>query len=143
MVSHDRYFMDRLTDHLLVFEGKGYIRDFPGNYTQYREARELELAAAKEQEKAQAAKQASTVTPVEVAPKAASKKLSFNEKRELDQLDKELPELQAEKAKLEAELAAGNMEYAALQAAAARIGTLIEEIETKEWRWLELSERAG
>lgn len=143
MVSHDRYFMDRLTDHLLVFEGKGYIRDFPGNYTQYREARELELAAAKEQEKAQAAKQASSATPVEVAPKAASKKLSFNEKRELDQLDKELPELQAEKAKLEAELAAGQLEYAALQAAAARIGTLIEEIETKEWRWLELSERAG
>lgn len=140
VVSHDRYFMDKVADHLLVFNGQGNIRDFPGSYTDYRTWR-------KEQEAAAAQGAAKTVKPAAVAPTTASKpkervkgKLSFNEKREFEQLGEEIPELEAEKAALETEMSSGTLSTEELIAKSERIAALIEEIDAKSMRWLELSE---
>ena len=140
VVSHDRYFMDKVADHLLVFNGQGNIRDFPGSYTDYRTWR-------KEQEAAAAQGTAKTVKPAAVAPTTASKpkervkgKLSFNEKREFEQLGEEIPELEAEKAALETEMSSGTLSTEELIAKSERIAALIEEIDAKSMRWLELSE---
>ncbi|WP_417154056.1 ABC-F family ATP-binding cassette domain-containing protein [Rikenella microfusus] len=140
VVSHDRYFMDKVADHLLVFNGQGNIRDFPGSYTDYRTWR-------KEQEAAAAQGAAKTVKPAAVAPTTASKpkervkgKLSFNEKREFERLEAEIPELEAEKAALETEMSSGTLSTEELIAKSERIAALIEEIDSKSMRWLELSE---
>lgn len=140
VVSHDRYFMDKVADHLLVFNGQGNIRDFPGSYTDYRTWR-------KEQEAAAAQGAAKTVKPAAAAPTTASKpkervkgKLSFNEKREFEQLGEEIPELEAEKAALETEMSSGTLSTEELIAKSERIAALIEEIDAKSMRWLELSE---
>ncbi len=140
VVSHDRYFMDKVADHLLVFNGQGNIRDFPGSYTDYRTWR-------KEQEAAAAQGAAKTVKPAAVAPTTASKpkervkgKLSFNEKREFERLEAEIPELEAEKAALETEMSSGTLSTEELIAKSERIAALIEEIDVKSMRWLELSE---
>ncbi len=138
VVSHDRYFMDKVADHLLVFEGEGRIKDFPGNYTDYRTWR-------KEQEALTAA--ARTPMPVKSTAAAPEKpkervkgKLSFNEKREFEQLEAEIPQLEAEKAELEASLSSGTLSTEELIARSERVGALIEEIDAKSMRWLELSE---
>ena len=149
IVSHDRYFMDRLADHLFVFEGEGVVRDFPGNYTQYR----IEQALAEKQglvgdalakksgpvigAPAPKATEAPASPP---APTATKKKLSFKEQREFEGLEKELAALEQEKATLNALLAAGDTDYAALQKAAERIATIASQMEAKEMRWLELSD---
>lgn len=140
VVSHDRYFMDKVADHLLVFNGQGNIRDFPGSYTDYRTWR-------KEQEAAAAKGAAKTVKPAAVAPTTASKpkervkgKLSFNEKREFERLEAEIPELETEKAALETEMSSGTLSTEELIAKSERIAALIEEIDAKSMRWLELSE---
>ncbi len=140
IVSHDRYFMDKLVDHLFVFEGEGVIRDFPGNYAQYREmAREEERYAAlketlpeQEEEGVPASK-----TTVENAP---ARKLSFKEKRELEQLEQELPSLEKEKAKLEEEMSSGSLSFDALQEKGRRVAEIVSLQEEKEMRWLELHE---
>ncbi len=138
VVSHDRYFMDKVADHLLVFEGEGRIKDFPGNYTDYRTWR-------KEQEALTAAVR--TPMPVKSTAAAPEKpkervkgKLSFNEKREFEQLEAEIPQLEAEKAELEASLSSGTLSTEELIARSERVGALIEEIDAKSMRWLELSE---
>lgn len=140
VVSHDRYFMDKVADHLLVFNGQGNIRDFPGSYTDYRTWR-------KEQEAAAAQGAAKTVKPAAVAPTTTSKpkervkgKLSFNEKREFERLEAEIPELETEKAALETEMSSGTLSPEELIAKSERIAALIEEIDVKSMRWLELSE---
>lgn len=139
VVSHDRYFMDKVADHLLVFNGAGNIKDFPGSYTDYREWR-------KEQE-AIAAAAAQTSTPSKPAslvpekPKERVKgKLSFNEKREFEQLEAEIPKLEAEKATLETEMSSGSLSTEELISKSERIAALIDEIDAKSMRWLELSE---
>ncbi len=141
IVSHDRYFMDRLVDHLFAFEGDGMIRDFPGNYTQYREQLKNNTLTGsfieskeKEETAAKPAKPQSTLNN-------STQKLSFKEKFEFENLEKELPALQKEKETLEAKMAAGNLSYDELQKSAARVGELIEMIDRKEMRWLELSEK--
>ncbi len=137
IVSHDRYFMDRMVDHLFAFEGDGVIRDFPGNYSQYREAIARETA-----EKDTAAK---TVRPEITSPAPAvtdnNKKLSFKEKREFEQLESDIPALEREKAVLEKQMNEGTLSYYELQNAANRIGVIISLLDEKEMRWLELSER--
>jgi ATP-binding cassette subfamily F protein uup len=150
IVSHDRYFMDRVVDHLFVFEGEARVRDFPGNYTQYREAlRKEEKAAASAPSAAAASSAAAAAAPPAAtaapAPKGApapnGAKLTFKEKREFDQLEKELPALEKERTDLEEKMSAGTLPYEQLQQLGARIleiGSLLEE---KEMRWLELSER--
>jgi len=141
IVSHDRYFMDRMVDHLFAFEGDGVIRDYPGNYTQYREA----VANGSLTDDRQLTKQEPKVV-VEKAPApmptaAASQRLSFKEKRELELIDNEIPDLQKEKAALEMKMNTGNPGFNELQKAAERVSTIINLLDAKETRWLELSER--
>lgn len=137
VVSHDRYFMDKVADHLLVFNGNGNIKDFPGSYTAYRVWR-------KEQEAKQSqasVKPTPSIPPKTEKPKERVKgKLSFNEKREFEALEVEIPKLEAEKATLEAEMSSGTLSTEDLIAKSERIAKLIEEIDTKSMRWLELSE---
>jgi ATP-binding cassette subfamily F protein uup len=138
IVSHDRYFMDRMVEHLFAFEGDGVIRDFPGNYSQYREAQSKGLL---EKEIQQIMKpEPEQNTKADEKPKAASTKLSFKEKFELEQLEKDMPLLQAEKTKLEQQLVAGGS-YDILQAASERINQIIQLLDEKEMRWLELNEK--
>lgn len=137
VVSHDRYFMDKVADHLLVFNGEGNIKDFPGSYTDYRAWRkEQETLAA-----AQATPAAKVIAPAPEKPKERIKgKLSFNEKREFEQLEAEIPKLEAEKAALETEMSSGTLSTEELIAKSERIAALIGEIDAKSMRWLELSE---
>lgn len=138
IVSHDRYFMDRMVDHLFAFEGNGVIKDFPGNYTQYREA------LAKESFTGYEVKAVPEVKEVQVqiaSQKAESKKLSFKEKHEFETIEKEMPLLQNEKTMLEEKMNSGSLNFEELQKAAARIGEIAALLDEKEMRWLELSER--
>jgi len=135
IVSHDRYFMDRMVDHLFAFEGNGVVRDYPGNYTQYREAL---LNGLIQDEKA-----AHQIMVDKSQPKAPTKEkvqLSFNEKREFEALEKEIALLGEEKTALESAMNAG-MGYDELQLAAERVQVLVNLLDEKELRWLELSEK--
>ena len=145
IVSHDRHFLDKLVDHLFIFCGDGVVKDFIGSYSEYREyIKEYEAeqkSAARAEEKAakeKAAKEAAKATPQE-AP-AKKKKLTFKEQREFEQLEKDLESLAAEKADLEAKLSSGTLPFDQLQTASERVGQLINLIDEKELRWLELSE---
>ena len=172
VVSHDRYFMDKVADHLLVFEGDGKLKDFPAGYSRYLEWKEL-----KESEEQGQTAQAGPGTakgkvsgqrpghgntgganaPVAHASPASSpgtpsgspatgnrnvqkRKLSFNEKRELEQLERQIPELEAEKAALETEMSSGTLPIDELTAKSLRISELIEQIDEASMRWLELSD---
>lgn len=140
VVSHDRYFMDKVVDHLLAFQGNAVIKDFPGNYTEYRDWKELQDIQDKEKE--QAAKPKEEKLPAFQNKSQEKKKLSFNEKREFDELETLIPRLEEEKANLEAEMSTGALSTDELIAKSNRISQLIEEIEEKTMRWLELSELA-
>jgi len=148
IVSHDRYFMDRMVDHLFAFEGDGVIKDFPGNYTLYREWKStvdrdsstgpgglaVDRGASEE-------KQAPAIKAEQRTTNIGQRKPSFKEKHEFEQLEKEMPELQKEKAALEEKMNSGSMDYDALQKAAQRISSIVQLLDEKEMRWLELSER--
>lgn len=136
IVSHDRYFMDKLVDHLFVFEGNGEVRDFPGNYTQYREWEKDQEKLKTLPEPAAAPKPAETEAPAA----AKGRKMSFKEKRELELLEKEIEALEAEKKQLDEQLAAGTLPYDQLQKASNRIGEVMALLDEKGMRWLELSE---
>ena len=138
IVSHDRYFMDRMVDHLFAFEGNAVIRDYPGNYSQYREAIANGSLTDERQIMNQPLKTEVTIPP---PPAEARKGLSFKEKRELELLDKEMPELQKEKTALEIKMNEGNPGFDELQKAAERIGTIVKLLDEKEMKWLELSEK--
>lgn len=142
IVSHDRYFMDRLVEHLFVFEGNEEIRNFPGNYTDYRELKEEEKAAAKTSQASQTAKKQEQ--PAEkTAPKTEKRKLSFKEQREFEQLGKDIANLEARKEKLIAQLNSGSGNHEELTAWAQEVETIKDELDEKEMRWLELSEFAN
>jgi len=138
LVSHDRYFMDRLVDHLFLFESRGKIRDFNGNYTDYRESLKEEKQALKNAA-AQPAAPAAKAVPV-AAVSAPSRKLSFNEKRELDQLTIDISSIQRQIEQLENKLAAGKGNHADFAHWGAEIAGLKANLDQKELRWLELSE---
>lgn len=142
IVSHDRYFMDKIVDHLFVFEGDGAVRDFPGNYSQYREmaADEEKYKAELEREAAAAQKAEAVAVTATPAEKKEARKLSFKEKRELETIEKEMPELEAEKQQLEADMSTGQLGFDALQKHGERIAEIVALLEEKEMRWLELSE---
>ena len=144
IVSHDRYFMDRMVDHLFAFEGDGVIRDFPGNYSQYREAQSKGLLENNAQQIMKINEDIKEKNiPLDTKPEIGnSKKLSFKEKFELETLEKEMPELQKEKVALEQTMSTP-LSYEALQKSADRISQLIQLLDEKEMRWLELSERAN
>ncbi|HUH36004.1 MAG TPA: ABC-F family ATP-binding cassette domain-containing protein [Moheibacter sp.] len=131
VVSHDRYFMDKVVDEMMIFEGKGKINWFIGNYTEYylleKEKEEREKQVAVEKEKA---------VPVE---KTAAKKLTYQEKKEFESLEKELEKLQSKKEELTQQLFQENLEYALIQELSAELEKVMEDLESKEMRWLELS----
>lgn len=140
VVSHDRYFMDKVVDHIFVFNGEGNIKDFPGNYTEYRDWRDEERAAAAKTVAAQAAKS----TPTKQNHRAEEKrKLTFKEKREYEVLETEIFELEAEKTAIEQAMSSGTLSTADLLEKSARIQQVMEIIDEKTMRWLELSEFAG
>lgn len=140
VVSHDRYFMDKVVDHLLVFKGNADIKDFPGNYSQYREWKE-EQDAIRKQEEAAALKKLET--PIEKPRKeenAAKRRLTFKERKEFEELDAEIPRLEAEKKELEESMSSGTLSPDELIRQSERISQLIDELDEKGMRWLELSE---
>lgn len=135
IVSHDRYFMDKIVDHLFVFNGDSSIKDFPGSYTIWRN-KELE----EEEKRKKEIKPEVKATPKPVKEK--ERKLTFNEKKELEQLEKDIAALETEKAQLSDELNSGTLNNAQLQEKSSRFGQITELLEEKEMRWLELSELA-
>lgn len=139
LVSHDRYFMDKLVDHLFVFEGDGIVSDFPGNYSQYRLAEEKKQSITEVKENTEASDFEAQKKLKKEQEK--EKKLSFKEKREMDELEKEMPLLDEEKKKLEEHLSQTGLSYDELQKTSERIQQLIHLLEEKEMRWLELSEK--
>jgi ABC transport system ATP-binding/permease protein len=135
IVSHDRYFMDRLVDHLFVFEGEGVIRDFPGNYSQYR----LWLKDKEEEEKTETK---TTKPEVKAAPvkEAEKKKMSYKEKREFEQLQQDIANLEKEKQTITEQMNSGSLPFDQLQQLSVRINEITNLLDEKELRWLELSE---
>lgn len=133
IVSHDRYFMDRLVDHLFIFEGNGVIRDFPGNYSQYRdEQSKTELKQTPPPEK----KETTTSLPVT----SAKRQFSYKEKREFESLEKEISDLSIEKEAITEKLNNSRTPFDELQQLSHRIGEVTKQLDEKELRWLELSE---
>ena len=139
VVSHDRYFMDKVVDHLLVFNGGGDIRDFPGNYTQYREWKEAKARHDKEQQAA-AKPQDTKTSKVRLNDK---RRMTFKERREFEQLEQEIAELETEKKAIEDALCSGALSVDELTEKSKRLPQLTELIDEKTMRWLELSEIEG
>lgn len=143
LVSHDRYFMDRLVNHLFVFEGEGVVRDFPGNYTDYREALASGQWVSAGAKSATPTKAASVVAKAPAQPSVVSKKkLSFKEQKEFETLEKEIAQLTERRQELEALLNGGSTDHQALTAWASELQQLGQDLDDKEMRWLELSEYA-
>ncbi|WP_337946214.1 ABC-F family ATP-binding cassette domain-containing protein [Segatella sp.] len=145
VVSHDRYFMDKVVDHLLVFKGEGKIQDFPGNYTQYREWNRMQ--AKDEAEQAKPAKSGNATAESDGAGTAKrdanfenKRKMSYKEKREYEQLTQEIDALTEEQKKLEEELCSGNLSVEELTEKSKRLPEIKDELDEKEMRWLELAE---
>ncbi|MEY3323963.1 MAG: hypothetical protein RLZ11_277, partial [Bacteroidota bacterium] len=133
IVSHDRYFMDRLVDHLFVFKGEGIIQDYPGNYSQYR----IEAQAKEENqiEKTEHVAKSEETKPI------ATSKISYKEKREFEQLGTEIETLTAAKESYSTQLNTGNLAFEELQKIAIELEKTIQQLDEKELRWLELSEK--
>lgn len=138
VVSHDRYFMDKVVDHLLAFQGNAQIKDFPGNYTDYREWKEVQTLIEKEKEAVNKPKEEKKQT--EAPQKEEKKKLTYKEKREFEELDALIPKLEQEKQQIEEEFAGGTLSPEAIIKKSNRISELIHEIDEKTTRWMELSE---
>lgn len=136
VVSHDRYFMDKVVDHLFVFQGNGVIEDFPGNYTQYREAQKVK----NEEVPTTGVKKADTKKDTKPNTANRVRKLSFKEKRELEELEVRIPQLEQEKSTLEAQLSGGLTDSDAIAQASARYQEVQTLLDEAEMRWLELSE---
>ncbi len=141
VVSHDRYFMDKVVDHLLVFRGQGEIKDFPGNYTQYREWEKLTSTTSN-------TSPTSPTSQTSNAPKASyrhddRRRLSYKEKREMEQLEREIAALEEEQHQLEQSLCSGTLSVDELTEKSKRLPQLKDELDEKSMRWLELSEIAS
>lgn len=136
IVSHDRYFMDKIVDHLLVFQGNGVIQDFPGNYTQYREWSALKPKEPKEKNHPLEKKDR------KVQDVSVRKKMTFKEKREFEQLEKDIAALEKEQKIIEEELCSGKLTIGELTEKSKRLTVLKDELDEKSMRWLELSELA-
>nr|WP_314666122.1 ABC-F family ATP-binding cassette domain-containing protein [uncultured Prevotella sp.] len=141
VVSHDRYFMDKVVDHLLVFKGEGEIQDFPGNYTQFRDFQKMK---SKEEEQQKLTKNSSPTANEQKKDyrNNTKRKMSFKEKREYEQLSDKIAQLEEEKQQLEEELCSGNLSVDELTEKSKRLPILKEELDELELRWLELAELA-
>ncbi len=146
IVSHDRYFMDRLVEHLFVFEGEGKIRDFPGNYTDFREWEKENETSSKYQDtsiktpESSIEKQETRVEKSEATPRVRA---SFKQKQEFKKVTETMAKLEAEKAKISEEIAAGISDVNQLMTKSNRLQTIDKELEELELTWLELSELEG
>ncbi len=141
IISHDRYFMDKVVDHLLVFKGNAEVNDFPGNYTQYREWKSLK---SKEEEKIKQAKQSNAQTARKKDYRHDDRqRMSYKEKREYEQLEKDIKALEAEKASIEEALSSGMLSVDEITEKSKRLPVVNDELDEKEMRWLELDEKAG
>lgn len=141
IVSHDRYFMDRLVDHLFAFEGNGEIKDFPGHYTDYREWKQTQKTAPQQPRQETEMSVAKPETKEEVKPAGNTvKKLSYKTQRELEELEKEIPQLEVKKAELETKLSSGLTDYAIIQEITAQLQQLTHTLDDKSMRWLEIQE---
>ncbi len=138
IISHDRYFMDRIVDHLFVFEGNGIIKDFPGNYAEYREEQEKKESATPT--KAKVISQVPEAAPISATNTTVKKKPSFNEKREFEVLEKEMIKLNEEKDAITHKLNNETLDYTAIEQLSSRFKAINDELDNKELRWLELSE---
>ena len=143
VVSHDRYFMDKVVDHLLVFKGEGEIQDFPGNYTQYREWCRLQPKTEGEGAEKKATKPTVKEQPSATQKKEGKRKMTYKEKREYEQLTKELEQLENEQKTLEEALCSGQLSVEELTEESKRLPEIKDEIDEKEMRWLELAEIEG
>lgn len=142
VVSHDRYFMDKVVDHLLVFHGNADIQDFPGNYTQYREWREAKEQLEREAQALEAAKRPDENKKGNRPVREEKRKLSFKERKEYESLESEIEAMENEKAELEQAMSSGTLSNEELLQKSERISWLINAIDEKSTRWLELSEWA-
>ncbi len=143
VISHDRYFMDKVVDHLLVFRGNADIKDFPSNYTQYREWKEVQELLKKEEEAKLIKNQPQPEkTQRKTDDKEKKKKLTFNERKEFERLETEIAQLEEEKLTLESEMSSGQLSNDELLQKSDRIAKVIDELDEKTMRWLELSELA-
>jgi len=144
VVSHDRYFMDKVVDHLLVFKGQGEIKDFPGNYTQYRDWAKMrgdESTETRGRENASSSEKTRTSAPSHPRTSNGSKrKLSYKEKREMEQLESDIAALEAEQKQIEDALCGGTTSVDEITAMSKRLPLLKDELDEKSMRWLELSE---
>ena len=143
VVSHDRYFMDKVVDHLLVFKGEGEIQDFPGNYTQYREWCRLQPKTEGEGAEKKATKPTAKEQPSATQKKEGKRKMTYKEKREYEQLTKELEQLENEQKTLEEALCSGQLSVEELTEKSKRLPEIKDEIDEMEMRWLELAEIEG
>ena len=146
VVSHDRYFMDKVVDHLLVFKGEGDIQDFPGNYTQYREWEKLQPSSAQSSAASKGGKinssntVSSSSSSGDTTSSGGKRKLTYKEKRELEQLEKDIEALEAEKKQIEEALCGGTTSVEEITKMSKRLPVLNDELDEKSMRWLELSE---
>jgi ATP-binding cassette subfamily F protein uup len=140
VVSHDRFFMDKMVDHLFVFKGEGKVKDYPGNYTLYRAA----MAQEKKDKKAlkDSKPKAVVAAPVVAKPKAPTQKISYKEKVEFEQLEKDIESLETEKANLTKQLSSGELDNNELMEVSSKMTTVVDSLDDKSMRWLELSEKA-
>ena len=141
VISHDRYFMDKVVDHLMVFEGDAVLRNFPGNYSQYREWKLIEDRKANEEARVEKAAKVDTVAPTPVKEEV-KRKLTYKEKQEYEGLEQKIADLEKEKAEITDKLSSGELSSEDLVESSNRITTLMELIDEKTMRWLELSEYA-
>jgi ATP-binding cassette subfamily F protein uup len=147
IVSHDRYFMDKVVDHLLVFQGNGEVNDYPGNYTQYRDAEKKQLKEENLKSKASCSPvngSSSSSTLANGKPRLQEKKrrLTFNERKEYEQLEKDIEALEQEKGAIESALSSGTISVEEITSLSKRLPVLNDELDQKSMRWLELSEFA-
>ena len=143
VISHDRYFMDKVADHLLVFQGGGQIKDFPGNYSDYLEWKRLKESGERAVGSRENKKIQEKQMPKQSSAPSGKRKRTYQENREMERLEQEIPQLEQEKAELERLLGSGSLSVGELTAKSVRIGEVVALIDEKSMRWLELSEIAG
>ena len=136
VISHDRYFMDKVVDHIFVFNGQGDIRDFPGNYSDYREWKEAKEQHDRSQQKVV------KKNPVKPEKPTEKTKLTYNERKEFERLEGEIAQLEEEKKQLESDLSSGTLSVSDVTDKSKRYSELLDELDAKSMRWLELSEWA-
>ena len=141
IVSHDRYFMDKVVDHLLVFRGNGLVKDFPGNYTQFRESEKLQQREENAREKS-ALESSQTTSSAKPRLMEKKRKLTFKERQEFEQLEKDIEALEKEKSDIETALSSGTISVDEITVMSKRLPLLNDELDEKSMRWLELSEFA-